>query len=229
MNENRKNSGDIFELNQVSFKDILSINKMQIPKGVTCILGESGVGKSTFLRLLNNLISPDTGQILYKNTLLESMDPIILRRKVVMLMQNPVIFPGSVRENLLFGLKVTSNETVTDVKLLDILRSIELQKISLDTDASLLSGGEKQRICLGRLMIMDPDVFLLDEPSAALDESNQELIIQRITEHARNNNKDIIMILHSIQVAKRYSDNIMHFKTGSSFIREVIHNGRPSN
>lgn len=220
---------NIFELSEVSFKNILSIGRLEIPKGITCVLGESGVGKSTFLRLLNNLISPDMGEILYKNTPLESIDPIILRRKVVMLMQNPVIFPGTVRDNLLFGLKVTSNKAETNNdELLDILRFLELQKISLDTNAALLSGGEKQRICLGRLMIMDPEVYLLDEPSAALDEGNQELIIQRITQHAKNTKKDLIMILHSVHVAKQYSDCLIHFQTGSSFMKEVMPNGRSS-
>jgi len=212
----------LFNIQNVTYKHILSIDNLEISKGVTCILGESGVGKSTFLKLLNNLISPDQGQIFYTNQALETMDPIDLRQRVVMLMQSPVIFPGTVRDNLLSGLKVTEKNIPSDDKLIDILKWLELKNISLDADAANLSGGEKQRICLGRLILIDPEVFLLDEPSAALDEKNQELIISRVTEHVRENNKSLIMILHSTQLCKAHSDYLVHFQTGSSFVKEVL-------
>jgi len=219
-------SDTLFNFQNVIYKHILSIDKLEISRGITCILGESGVGKSTFLKLLNNLISPDHGHIFYTNQALETMDPLDLRQKVVMLMQSPVIFSGNVRDNLLFGLNVTEknmeSDTASDNKLLDILKWLELENISLNTDATHLSGGEKQRICLGRLILVDPEVLLLDEPSAALDEKNQELIIDRITQYARENNKSLIMILHSRQLCKNYSDYLLHFESGSSIIREVL-------
>jgi len=216
----------LFNLQNVTYKHILSIDNLEISEGITCILGESGVGKSTFLKLLNNLISPDHGQIFYKNQALETMEPLDLRQKVVMLMQSPVIFPGTVRDNLLFGLKVTerdiTSDKVSDKKLLDTLKWLELMNISLDTDAAYLSGGEKQRVCLGRLILIDPEVFLLDEPSAALDEKNQELIINRVTQYVKDHDKSLIMILHSEQLCKNYSDYILHFKSGSSIVTEVL-------
>ena len=215
-------SDTLFNLQNVTYKHILSINNLEVLKGVTCILGESGVGKSTFLKLLNNLISPDHGQIFYTNQALETIDPLVLRQKVVMLMQSPVIFPGTVKDNLLSGLKVTGKNMAPDSKLLDILKWLELKNISLDADAAHLSGGEKQRICLGRMILVDPEVFLLDEPSAALDEKNQELIITRVTQYARENNKSLIMILHSKELCRTYSDYLIHFQTGSSISMEVL-------
>ncbi|WP_051534158.1 ABC transporter ATP-binding protein [Desulfitibacter alkalitolerans] len=217
-----KNPETLFTIQNVTYKHILSIEQLEISKGVTCILGESGAGKSTFLKLLNNLISPDQGQIIFKNQVLESMDPLDLRQRIVMLMQSPVIFSGTVRDNLLFGLRVAEKNMAHDNKLLDILKWLELEKISLDADAVLLSGGEKQRICMGRLTLMDPEVFLLDEPSAALDEKNQELIINRITQHARDNDRDLIMILHSEQIGRKYSDCLIHFKKDFSIVKEVL-------
>ena len=217
---------NLFSLQNVVYKHILSIGELEISKGITGILGESGVGKSTFLKLLNNLISPDHGQIFYTNQALETMEPLDLRQKVVMSMQSPVIFTGTVRDNLLFGLKVTeknmATDTASDKKLLDTLKWLELENISLDTDAAHLSGGEKQRICLGRLILIDPEVFLLDEPSAALDEKNQELIINRVTQYVKDNNKSLIMILHSKQLCRNYSDYLLHFESGSSIVKEVL-------
>ena len=212
----------LFSFQNVTYKHILSIDNLEISKGVTCILGESGVGKSTFLKLLNNLISPDQGEIFYTNKALETMNPLDLRQKVVMLMQSPVIFQGTVRDNLLSGLRVTGKNMAPDNKLLDTLKWLELKNISLDTDAAHLSGGEKQRICLGRMILINPEVFLLDEPSAALDEKNQELIITRVTQYAKENNKSLIMILHSKQLCRTYSDYLIHFQTGSSIVQEVL-------
>ena len=212
----------LFKIQNVVYKHILSIDKLEIPKGITCILGESGVGKSTFLKMLNNLISPEQGQIFYTNQLLETIDPLNLRQRVVMLMQSPVIFSGTVRDNLLYGLKAIGKDMTPDDKLQDILKWLELNNISLDADAAHLSGGEKQRVCLGRLILIDPEVFLLDEPSAALDEKNQELIISRVTQHARDNNKSLIMILHSNQLCKSYSDYLVHFKKDFLISTEVL-------
>lgn len=222
ISQKNKNPETLFTIKNVTYKHIISIEQLEIPKGITCILGESGVGKSTFLKMLNNLISPDQGEIFYLNQSLATIDPLSLRQRIVMLMQSPIIFPGTVRENLLFGLKVTGKNIVPDNELFAVLKWLELEKISLDDNAAVLSGGEKQRLCMGRLTLMNPDVFLLDEPSAALDEKNQELIIHRITQYARNNDKDLIMILHSEQIARKYSDCIIYFKNDFSVVREVL-------
>src|SRR5690625_7245477 len=97
-------------------------------KAVTCVLGQSGSGKSTLLRLLNNLNSPDKGEILYQGQSLEEIDPVTLRRKITMVSQTPVIFEGTIRDNLLIGLQFSEQDSVSVVVLKQILYRFLLHK-----------------------------------------------------------------------------------------------------
>ncbi len=132
----------MFVLKQIRYKDILEIETISFPSGkTTCIIGRSGSGKTTLLRLLNKLISCDSGSIYFQNQSLDEMDSVQLRRRVVMLAQNPVIFEGSVRDNLLIGLKFSEKPMVDDHTLRNILLQVHLQK-DLDEPSRDLSGGE---------------------------------------------------------------------------------------
>lgn len=187
----------MFLLKKVKYKHILDINDLNIEKyKVTSIVGESGSGKSTLLRLLNKLISCDSGEIFYNDQSLDTINSVELRRNVVMLPQLPAIFPGTVRDNLLIGLKFSEKPTVDDAKLRQILNIVHLNK-ELGDDSDKLSGGEKQRLALGRVILIDPEVFLLDEPSSALDEETERIIIEKLVEYTKESNKTLIMVTHS--------------------------------
>lgn len=204
----------MFKLNAVVYKNILNIKKLEIPKNkVTCIVGESGSGKSTLLRLLNNLISCDSGEIYYDNLLIDNIDAVELRRNVVMLPQHPVVFPGSIKENLLIGLKFSEKPEVDDLKLTKVLEQVSLKK-KLDDDAEKLSGGEKQRMAIGRIILMKPEVYLLDEPSSALDDKTEEIIIEKIVKHIKTEEKTLVMVTHSKKIAEHFSDNIVKIDRG---------------
>ncbi len=95
----------LFSIKNLKYKDILNIEKLNLPeKKIICIVGESGGGKTTLLKMLNKLVSPDSGNIYYKNKDLSEIDAVTLRREVVMLSQSPSIFKGTVKENLLIGI-----------------------------------------------------------------------------------------------------------------------------
>lgn len=205
----------MFYLKEVKYKDILNIDELSIPRDkLTCIVGESGSGKTTLLKLLNNLITADSGEIYYNNALLMELDPIDLRRKVVMLSQTPVIFPGTIKDNLLVGLKLSEKTfTPTDEKLDNILRILSLAK-KLNEDTKNLSGGEKQRLALGRILLMMPETILLDEPSSALDEDTEQDIIKKLLNYAKQNQITLIMITHSKKIAQTYSDLTIEMQNG---------------
>lgn len=204
----------MFCLRGVRYRDILDIERLEIPEGkVTCIVGESGSGKTTLLRLLNKLISYDNGEIVYKGRSLKDIDSVELRRRVIMLPQTPVIFPGTVRDNLLIGLVFSEKPLVGEEKLLEIMEMVHLDK-NFDEDAEKLSGGEKQRLALGRVLLMDPEAFLLDEPSSALDEDTEEVVIGGLVKYARERGKTVVMVTHSKQVARSFSDKIVEVSHG---------------
>lgn len=202
----------IFVLQNVKYKNILDIDKMTIPIGVvTCVIGESGSGKSTLLKLLNQIISADSGIIQYRGKNVEELDVTELRRQVIMLQQHPVIYKGTIRDNLLIGLQLSEKPIVGEEMLQKALQELNVRK-QLDEDASNLSGGEKQRIAIARVMLMDPDVYLLDEPSSALDENTEDLIIQQLVATVKRRNKTLVMVTHSKKVANQYADNIIEIK-----------------
>jgi len=205
----------MFELKSVKFKDILQIEDLQINEGeITCIVGRSGGGKSTFLRLLNNMVSSDKGKILFKGKEIEDYNPINLRREVSMMPQNPVIFSGSIRDNFDITLNYNDEYAMADEKYEKVLRKVGLADHNLDEDADKLSGGEKQRLALARILILDPDILLLDEPSSALDEETERLIIEMVVKCMREKDGTLIMVTHSKAIAEKYGDRIITINEG---------------
>ncbi len=202
----------MFVFKDVKYKNIINMRDMIIkPHEVTFIVGESGSGKTTLLRLLNKMISPDSGEIFCRGELLKSIDSVELRRGVVMLPQSPVIFEGSIKDNLLIGLEFSEKPTASDEELIAMLKCVNLNK-EPGQSAQNLSGGEKQRVALGRVLLMKPDVLLLDEPSSALDEVTEKLIFETLVAYARNNSKTLICVTHSKQAAIYYADRIIELK-----------------
>lgn len=204
----------MFTLQNVRYGNILNIDYLVLPPDkVTCIIGESGSGKTTLLRLLNNLISCDEGNIVYMDKNINDIDPVELRRRVVMLSQIPVIFGGNVRDNLLMGLKFSEKPVASKEKLDEVMMLVSLKK-NLEDDASRLSGGEKQRLALARVLLMEPEVLLLDEPSSALDDDTEKIVIQNTVNYVKENGKALIMVTHSREIARVYAENIIEISSG---------------
>lgn len=130
-----------------------------------------------------------------------------------MLSQNPVTFPGTVRDNLLMGRKFQEKDLLSDEILNKALESVKLDK-SLGEDIDNLSGGEAQRLAIARLMLCDSDIYLLDEPSSALDDLTEDFVIKTMVDMARDKNKTIIYITHSNVMADKYSDRVIKVVDG---------------
>jgi len=206
----------MFELNDLKYKDILEIDHLEIYKGeITCIVGRSGGGKSTFLKLLNNMISSKKGKIKFKGKNIEEYNPIKLRREILMLPQNPVIFSGTIRDNFTITLQYNDLELQNDQRYNELLKKVGLSNQNLDSSAEKLSGGEKQRLALARILLLDPNTLLLDEPSSALDEETEELIIDMVVNFINEKNGTLVMVTHSKEIAKRYADRIITINEGS--------------
>jgi putative ABC transport system ATP-binding protein len=213
----------VFSLQDIKYKNILDIKELIIPKNkITCIIGPSGGGKTTLLKLLNKMITVTSGDIYYNEKSIKDISSVKLRRNVVMLSQNPHIFEGNIKDNLIIGLKFSEKHIPDDNKLKEFLNSVNLNKDLYDT-CDNLSGGEKQRLCLARVMAMNADVYLLDEPSSALDKDTEYDIISKISSYCKKNNKTLIMITHSVEVSKNFADYVVKMANGEVVeISEVI-------
>lgn len=205
----------MFDLKEVRYKDILYIKDLTIEKNeITCIVGKSGGGKTTFLKLLNNMLQFDSGTIKFKNKNIMDYNPIELRRKVPMLPQNPVIFPGTIQDNFNLAQKYAEKENKNNVEYQNILKTVGMDGHNLNEDAKNLSGGEKQRIALARIILLDPEILLLDEPSSSLDEKTEKLIIEMVVNYIKNKNGTLIMVTHSTDIARKYGEKIVTINDG---------------
>lgn len=199
----------LFTLKGVHYKDILEIDELEINENqTTAIVGESGGGKTTLLKMLNHLISPDQGEVLFNGEPVHEMDPVELRRQVVMLPQQPVLFADTVKENLLAGLAFSEKPAATENQMKEALEKANLHK-NLEEKAERLSGGEQQRLALARVILLDPPVFLLDEPTSALDEDMEQLVMEQFFEHAKSNDKTVVMVTHARKMAEQFADQMI--------------------
>lgn len=209
----------MFKLKDIKFKNILDIENLEIHENVvTIVKGESGSGKSTMLKLLNNIISPDSGVVMYNGVDVNDINPITLRRDVIMQSQFPNIFPGNVRENLNIIFTLRGEEELDDEKLLKALEIVNLKK-DLTDDAQNLSGGEKTRLSIARLFLVEPDVFLLDEPGASLDSKTEEILMNNVISEIKRRNKTLIYISHSDN-PEMIADEIITMKNGKVLSHE---------
>ena len=163
-------------------------------------MGASGSGKSTLLRCLNRLAEPQAGTIVLDGADIRALDPPALRRRVALVAQTPAMLPGTVQDNLAYGLTSLAADA----------RDAALTAAGLDPSfaprrARELSGGERARVALARALTRDPDALLLDEPTAALDPDTAHLIADTITALA---GRDLIVIVatHDLALAEAVAD-----------------------
>ena len=201
----------MFLIENLIFKDILDIPYLKIDQPISCIVGPSGSGKTTFLRMLNGLNKPDQGTIYYEGENISSVDIIQFRRRVVMLGQTPILYDGDIQNNLQIGLQFSQKLPASAQKLKEILERVGLNK-SLGESCSTLSGGERQRLCLARVMLLNAEVYLLDEPSAALDRDTERFMIENLADFVTTYQKQMIMVTHSEQIAASYPNGLIHLE-----------------
>ena len=187
-------------------RSILDIAHLDIHQGeLLSIIGPNGAGKSTLLRLLHFLESPDEGEIHYAGQKIHFPVPLELRRSISMVFQRTVLFNRSVRENIAFGLKVRGLEDRGQVDAM--LDRLDLRGLEHD-NAHALSGGEAQRVTLAQALVLDPDVLLLDEPTANLDPYNAGLIEDIIQAVRERGTSTIVLVSHNVAQAIRLADRV---------------------
>ena len=175
-------------------------------EGVTVVMGPNGAGKSLLLRLLHGLITPTSGELIWRGAPMDEA----ARRRQAMVFQRPVLLRRSVAANIDFALKLgrragrdRREALLTHVGLLEKARQ----------PARLLSGGEQQRLALARALATEPELLFLDEPTASLDPASTQMIEALISSAQRRGVK-IICVTHDLGQAKRLADEVVFLHRG---------------
>lgn len=203
----------MFEIKKLKFKHILQIDHLMIDRQITCLIGPSGSGKTTLLRMLNRLNEAEEGSIYFNGVDIKEMHPIKLRRKIIMLGQTPILYPGTIADNLQIGLRLSEQPLADENRLRAYLDKVGLHKELNDT-CEKLSGEEKQRLCLARVLLMDADVYLADEPSSALDKETESFVIDNLVTFVKEHDKQLVMVTHSAEIAQRYPHGLLELAQG---------------
>ncbi len=193
---------------------------------VTAIIGPSGCGKSTFLRCLNRMHETVSGAGASGHVLLDGHDiydddtnPVAVRRQIGMVFQRPTPFPTmTIRDNVSAGLKTLRPRPRRPQ--LDEIVARALQRAALwdevkdrlDTSPLSLSGGQQQRLCIARALATDPEVLLLDEPTASLDPLSTQKVEDLVYDLRRDTT--VVIVTHNMQQAARVSERTAFFLAG---------------
>lgn len=216
-----------FEFDRVSFAwpdkpPVLREASFAVPAGgFVLVNGPSGSGKSTMLRLMNRLEEPQAGTISFENTPLADFEPPILRRRVGYLQQMPVVPDLSVREALLLPFTYAASRDLTppdDGVLGGLLGRVHLGSVALGDRAASLSVGQKQRLCLIRATLTEPDVLLLDEPTASLDPESSR-VVEDMAEELSREGTTVIMVNHGDYLPRTVKPVVLRVENGRAEVQ----------
>lgn len=199
----------LFKTHQLCFHDKLCYANLAIPQDkVTFIVGPSGTGKSTLLRLFNATISPTHGQILYQGDDLTNFDTIQLRKEVLLVGQSVFLFEGTIKDNFR---QFYSHREMPAPSDEDMQKFLDLCCVpfTLDANCNIMSGGEKQRIYLAIFLSFCPQVLMLDEPTSALDSTTGHQVISNIITFAKAKKQTILIVSHDKTLTEKFAENTL--------------------
>ncbi|HSD57599.1 MAG TPA: phosphate ABC transporter ATP-binding protein [Methanotrichaceae archaeon] len=186
--------------------EILKDINLKVEQGeVLALIGPTGSGKTTLLRLIGLLEMPTIGEIIFDGlevTGLTERERLKARRRMAMVFQKPVMFKTSVRENVSYGLKIRGEGRINE-QVEAAIKAVGLSGYE-SRDANTLSGGEMQRIALARALVLDPELLLLDEPTANLDPKTAASIDALISRFEGT----VIMATHNMLQARKLADRV---------------------
>jgi ABC-type methionine transport system ATPase subunit len=215
---------------RMAFLEVRSLSKnigsAEILKGIDLtvergeilgLIGPTGSGKTTLLRLVNLLDEPSTGSIHFDGREVSGRperELLAARRKMAMVFQKPVMFKASVEENVSFGLKMRGRVDAEGVRgrMKEALAAVGLSGYE-SRDANTLSGGEMQRIALARALVLQPELLLLDEPTANLD-PRSAASIDSLLQSLAGGRTAVILATHNMQQCRKLADRVAVLQAG---------------
>jgi ABC-type methionine transport system ATPase subunit len=182
---------------------------------ITALIGPSGAGKTSLIRLLNRLDDPVSGQVFYRARPIGEFPVRELRRQVGFVFQTPVMFPGTVRDNLSEAAALAEkNRSNLEERVREVMALAELETSLADRDGERLSVGQKQRVNIARALMTQPDVLLMDEPTSALDPESADRLMETVRRLGREQGLTVVMVTHRLSEARRASDSTVLMENG---------------
>jgi len=213
-------SSPIYCLEQITktykTRTVLEVASLTIHQGeILALVGPSGAGKSTLLRLLNFIETPTRGKINFHQTEFspDKDMPLEMRRRVTMVFQRPMLLNRSIHANVAFGLTLRGIRNASE-RVQAALEEVGLGHLS-NQKPRTLSGGEAQRVALARAIVVQPEVLLLDEPTANLDPYNVGLIERIILQLNQDRHTTIVLVTHNVFQARRLAQRVVFLLDGN--------------
>lgn len=199
-------------------KIILKNINLKIKKGeFITIIGSSGCGKTTFLKLINGLIEPEYGKVYVDGKDISKVDKISLRRGIGYVIQEIGLFPHmNVRKNIAYIPNLIKKEDKQSIenRVKELIKKVGLKEEMLDNYPSELSGGQRQRVGIARALAINPNIILMDEPFGAIDEITRQLLQDEILKIYKEYSMTIVFITHDIREALKLGTRVMVMDKG---------------
>jgi tungstate transport system ATP-binding protein len=187
-------------------REVLRIDQLEVNPGeILCLVGPTGAGKSTLLRLLAAVEAPSTGRLIFREQTFGAEElPLDLRRHITLVFQRPLPLVGTVRDNVEFGLRLRG-ATERHQRAEAVLDRLGLRPLA-HRSARTLSGGETQLVALARALVLEPEVLLLDEPTANLDPARVALVESVVREVHAQKGTTVVWATHNLFQAHRVAE-----------------------
>jgi len=194
---------------------VLDLEQFTVPRtGAVAVVGHNGAGKSTLLRLLALLEPPTEGQVLFNGAAVPRRAPASLRRRVTLVEQRPILFRGTVRDNLVYGLEVRGiGRTAVSGIVGDVVDRLGLAPL-LSRRRHELSDGEVQRVAVARALALRTDVLLLDEPASSADRAAAGALYRALAAERAARPFAVCIASHQLEEAYRWADDIRALAEG---------------
>ncbi len=187
---------------------LVDVNYTFAEKAVTAVVGRSGSGKSTLLQMINALLRPDAGRVYVYGEPIDYSDPVPLRRRIGYVVQGIGLFPHlTVQQNIRLPARLAGREAAeTERQVRELMSLVGLPEEFADRYPHELSGGQQQRVGLCRAMMLEPEIFLLDEPFAALDPITRSEIHDEFLRLQRMSPRTMVLVTHDMREAYKLAD-----------------------
>lgn len=191
------------------------------------IVGASGSGKTSLLRILNRLSSPAEGEIFYLNSSYKKHNVLTLRQQIMLVPQEPKLLGMTGKEALIYPLQLQNiNSNLIRDRLSQYCNALQIPTSCLERTELKLSLGQRQLITIARALMLEPKILLLDEPTSALDRGLSDRLLNTLNQINSTYQTTILMVNHSLETAEKFANRILYLSEGKLLLDAAANKAR---